>query len=190
MILPFGEVTIFNEDINRPLKEEFVILILGPLFQVVFVFLFLKINYIEDVAKINNFLLIFNLLPIIPLDGSKLLNIIFNKIFSFRTSYLLTVFVSFFFIIFICFWKFNFFVTLVLFFTICKTVKDYLNRKNIFNLFLLERYLNKYSFSKEKIIKNISSMKKDFRHIFKTRNGFITEKRKLSLLFDFDKKVC
>ena len=44
IILPFGGITIFNELINKSLKEEFVILILGPIFQILFYFILYILN--------------------------------------------------------------------------------------------------------------------------------------------------
>ena len=103
IILPFGGITIFNEYINKSLKEEFVILVLGPLFQILFYFILCFFN-IES-TLITNYhysLLLFNLLPIIPLDGSKLLNIILNKITNFKLSHMLTIYVSILTVIFCC----------------------------------------------------------------------------------------
>ena len=39
IILPFGALTIFHENLNRKIKEEFWIVVMGPLFQIVFTFL-------------------------------------------------------------------------------------------------------------------------------------------------------
>ena len=75
---PYGGVTKFNEDINRPLKEELLILLMGPLTQIIYYLII--INFIS-LRNINIFryyhysILIFNLLPIYPLDGGKILNI-------------------------------------------------------------------------------------------------------------------
>jgi len=35
MILPFGGITIFNEKINKPLKEELLIALSGPIIQLI-----------------------------------------------------------------------------------------------------------------------------------------------------------
>ena len=37
VLLPFGGITIFNEHLNRKITEEFLILLAGPIFQIVFV---------------------------------------------------------------------------------------------------------------------------------------------------------
>ena len=43
----------------------------------------------------NTTILLFNLLPIIPLDGSKVLNILLNTIIPFKKSHILTIYISF-----------------------------------------------------------------------------------------------
>ena len=92
ILLPFGALTVFSEKINRPLKEEFIILIFGPLFQIVFTIFFINDR---NIVNYSNLILMFNLLPIYPLDGSKLLNIILNKLISFKKSHLITIYISF-----------------------------------------------------------------------------------------------
>ena len=95
IILPFGGLTKYNEMINRPLIEEFLVSISGILLQLIF-YKFIH-NYIDYkyFKFINCFIIIFNLIPIYPLDGSKILNVFFNKITSFKNSILLTVMVSY-----------------------------------------------------------------------------------------------
>ena len=61
IMLPFGAITIFDELINIPIKEEFLIALMGPLFQC---FLFVIDNNLF--RTYNIYLLLFNLLPIIP----------------------------------------------------------------------------------------------------------------------------
>lgn len=186
LLLPFGGLTIFKEDINRPLKEEFVILILGPIFQIVFVNLYLHFFYSANVEMINNALLFFNLLPIFPLDGSKLLNIVMNKITSFKKSHLISIYISFLFIIFIIIkTNFNLVLMIALLFTLIKVIDELKRKHEIFNRFLLERYMKKYNFKKQIVVKDLNEMKRDYRHIFKEENIYITEKEKLKKRFDF-----
>ena len=75
ILLPFGGLTIFNEKINRPLKEEFMVLIMGPVFQMLGTIIFCGFSKDFLVADYSKMILAFNLLPIYPLDGAKLLNI-------------------------------------------------------------------------------------------------------------------
>src|SRR5690554_6158762 len=95
IVLPFGGLTVFKEHLNKPLFEEFMILIMGPLLQCFFYFLanFLSPNYI--LTNYHYALLIFNLFPIIPLDGSKLINIIISKVLPFKPSHLIGIYISF-----------------------------------------------------------------------------------------------
>ena len=70
VICPFGGMTYFDELQNRSMKEEFIIIILGPIYQILF---YLLLNYLNLktplLTNINTFLLIFNLLPIFPLES-------------------------------------------------------------------------------------------------------------------------
>ena len=190
ILLPFGALTIFNEKINRPLKEEFIILISGPLLQLIFVFIFFNNN--DFVINYSNLILMFNLLPIYPLDGSKLINIILNIFTSFKKSHLLTIYVSALFIIcLIIKTKFSLIFLLIFIFIINKILEEYKNHNNIFNKFLLERYTNNFGFKKEKLIKsnNLSEMKRDYRHLFYGNNKYQTEREILKKRFDFKGKV-
>ena len=185
IILPFGGITIFNEYINKSLKEEFVILVLGPLFQILFYFILCFFN-IES-TLITNYhysLLLFNLLPIIPLDGSKLLNIILNKITNFKLSHLFTIYISILTIIFLLIKNKNMVLYIIIFFILLKVIKEYKEHKYIFNKFLFERYNYDLVFKKKKIIKGIklNKMKKEYKHIFYD-NKYYTEKEVLKRYF-------
>ena len=85
VIMPFGGITIFNEKLNRPIKEEFIILIFGPIFQIIYYKIFSTFYNSYTFMNYHYSLLFFNLLPIYPLDGAKLLNLLFNKILPFTS---------------------------------------------------------------------------------------------------------
>ena len=65
---------------------------------------------------------------------------------------------------------------------------DYFAKDLIFNKFLLERYLNKFNFKKEKTINNMNNMKKDYRHIFFIDGKYLTESTFLTKYFDISRK--
>lgn len=184
LLLPFGGVTIFNEDLNRPMIEEFLILICGPLFQLIFVYFFKD----DTLNNYSTILLIFNLLPIYPLDGSKLLNLFFNLFLSFKKSHLFTIYFSFL-SLFLILIKYDFSLMLVLIFLFIffKVFDELKNHKNIFNRFLLERYTKDFNFKKCKVIKsdNLKKMKRDYKHVFLDEGVYITEKKMLKKRFDF-----
>lgn len=179
IILPFGCLTKFNVIINKPIIEEFIISIMGILFQILFTY---KINELYNII-----IIVFNLLPIYPLDGSKIFNLFLNKISNFRLSYLITLYISymvlFFLIIFILLER-DIISLIVLFPLIIGINKEYSNRYNIINKFYLERYLYKLKFKKLKIISSINKMKRDYLHIIKINNNYIKENSFLKKRFD------
>ena len=109
-------------------------------------------NFIEYkyFSFINYFIIVFNLIPIYPLDGAKILNVIFNKLTSFKNSILLTVIISYIFIIImsVIFIRINKLVIIILSFLFFEVNKLYKERKEIFNKFLLERYIRDFNMRK------------------------------------------
>ena len=176
IILPFGLLIKYNELINRPIKEEFIIAISGILFQL----LVFKINIYYSIL-----IIIFNLLPIYPLDGSKILNLILNKITNFKLSYILTIYISyinlFIILIFIIINKDLIFLIIII--PLFIGLKKY-KIKYIINKFYLERYLYKLKFKRIKIIKNINYMKRDYSHLIKNNNKYLKEEEILKNMFD------
>lgn len=184
LLLPFGALTVFNEDINRPLKEEFLILIMGPIFQIIF--------NVFHYNSYSNLILLFNLLPIYPLDGSKLLNVILNKFISFKKSHLITVYISFLCILcLIVKWQFNLVFLLIIGFILKKAIYEYQNHENIFNRFLLERYMKDFKFRKIKKIHSldVQKMHRDYRHLFYDGKKYVTERDRLRKRFDLTSKM-
>lgn len=179
VVLPMGAITIFEVFINTKLKEEFIVTIMGPLFQML---LFFIGNY--KFTHYNILLLLFNLIPIIPLDGSKLLNIIFNKIFPFKMGLLLSDIISIILITVLLILKNSLIELLIVFFLILKVIDSVKKRKLIFNKFLFERYLYKFKFNKQKIVNGVYDMKKDYKHLFYIDKTYITEKNYLVKKFD------
>lgn len=186
IILPFGGLTKFNVVINKPLIQEFLISIAGICVQMIFYMIIKSYVDYKYFTIINYFIIIFNLLPIYPLDGSKILNVILNKITNYKNSLLLTVIISYIFIIVLSlmFFKLNKIIALVLIFLMLEVNKLYKERKQLFNKFLLERHLNELKFNKEKIIHNVNQMKKDYRHLFYIDNKYLTEKYYLNKYYD------
>lgn len=180
VILPFGGITIFNEKINKPLKEQFIITILGPIFQIILSFFITN----QNIYNYHLILLIFNLLPIIPLDGSKLLNIILNKIFPFRISKIISIVISFVAIILILTIKLSLINILILLFLIIKNIKEIIDYKYLINKFILERYTYNFNFNKRKIINNYKNMYMEHYHIIFINNHYYTEKEVLKNIYN------
>lgn len=189
ILLPFGGLTVFEEDINRPLKEEALILLFGPLFQIILTYFF---RYDEVFVNYSKILLIFNLLPIYPLDGSKILNIILNMFLSFKKSHLITMYISFLFIVIVFVkYDFNLFLLLILSFIFIRVILEIKRHNNIFNRFLLERYMKDFHFKKYKVIKgvDVNKMKRDYNHVFYNGKRYVTEREILQKRFDFHRKT-
>ncbi|MFV0275065.1 MAG: site-2 protease family protein [Bacilli bacterium] len=187
-VYPFGGFTNLSHPINIPIKNEFILIIFGFIFQLLFfiiiIFLF-NINLIREstfnlhkIYNINIFL--FNILPILPLDGGKLLNLLLNKFLSFKTSHFLSIILSIIIILLIFFNSFNNLNILILMLVLGqKVLEEYKNRKFIFSTLLLERYLNKYKFTKVKVINNPNKIMRDKKHVIKYKGKFLTEKQYL-----------
>lgn len=187
ILLPFGGLTIFNEHLNKPLKEEFIILICGPLLQIAF---YIIANFTNPSTILTNYhwaILLFNLIPIVPLDGSKLLNILFNLLLPFKISHKLTSIFSIVVIgaIMVCI-KIDLLMFLILIFICIKVINDLRSHNYIFNKFLLERHLYGIKFSKIKHLKrlNFKLFFKDFTHVFSLNGKQYNEHDKLCEIFD------
>ena len=173
IIYPFGGITIYNEDLNISSNKELFVLIGGISFQILFYLLiyYLYINgYVTEhvfliIKRINYLLISFNFLPILPLDGGKLMNILFDKIFSYKLSNIISIIISSITVIFLIFFKRTFFACILSMFLIKCLVIETNNIKYKYNKFILERYLNEYNFKHIKIIKNINKLKRDNYHI-------------------------
>ena len=86
IILPFGALTVFQEDLNRRIFEEFLIVIMGPIFQIVFTWILCEFGDFNRVFDYSMAILCFNLLPIYPLDGGRILKGILHIIFGKRKA--------------------------------------------------------------------------------------------------------
>lgn len=190
-IYPFGGITKINKDLNTPIYKELLIASGGVIFQLI---LFLIINYLplsiyfkSNFIKYNFSILFFNLLPIIPLDGSVILNSFLNMIFSYKKSYYIYFFISvigIFLYLFTNIWfSLNNYLIISLF--IIKTIYAWKNYKFLLNRFLLERYINKYEYkfinTKEG---NLDILKIDTYQYFKENGKIVSEMTKLKERFD------
>lgn len=182
-ILPFGALIKFENSLNKPLFEEFIIAIMGIVFQTIFI-IFFNDKIFWNCYRI---ILIFNIIPIYPLDGAKIINILFNKIVSFRLSYIISLIISYVILLVMLIYSIlNKFLVLIIAFIplLIKVIDLIVNRNKVFTKFLLERYLYRFNFKKIKIIKNIKSMKRDYKHIIKDDKFLINEEKYLQKMFE------
>ena len=190
-IYPFGGCTKFDEKINRPMKEELLILLNGPFFQILlFIIIFLLQK--EGLITFRNYtifkhyhytLLFFNLLPIYPLDGGRILNIMINYILPYKKGNKLVIIISTFIILLMLFLYKNLNFTLMGILLLFELIIYFKRQNFLYNRMLLEIYMFPFKFNKLKIIKNKNSMYKDKRHIILYKDKYITEKDYLNQRF-------
>lgn len=190
-LFPFGGFTTTNKKINSSINKDLIINIGGILFQLIFIITLIifknRFNIITYNLYINyNFMLIiFNLLPIIPLDGNNILHLLLEKFFSYKLSYeinfiLSTIMLIIFLIINYVYNIDNYFI---ISFLIYKGIIYLKNYKHLKNRFLLERYLYDFHYKKiDNTTKNINGLRKEVLHFFKEDNKYIKENRKIEKL--------
>ena len=195
VIYPFGGITKLNIPINTKITKELKVAISGVLFQSIYylVILFLYKNnlirtYIFDIFKTYHYsILFFNLLPIHPLDGSKIINLIISKYLPYKLTLKLTIIISIItaiIVIKINYYKLNYTTILIVTIIVDNIINYFKNINYYFNKFLLERYLYKYRFSKNKNINKIDNMYKEKYHVIKENNHYLTEKEYLKRRFN------
>lgn len=181
IIMPFGGLTMFHEFINKPMKEEAVILIMGPLFQ------FINFLIFKNITPYFNYynygLFIFNMLPIYPLDGYKLFSIFLNKVIPFKHTMRVMLTISL--LTLTVFIKKDVIYLVILLLLLKGIIKEFKELDYIYNKFLLERWSHDFHFKKRKIIKNINNMYKDCMHLF-LEEDLVTEKEMLNRRFKND----
>ena len=195
-LYPFGGITKIEKNINTPINEEILISVGGILFQLCLAFLFLILfdaglvgfTTYQTFKKYNLTIMIFNALPIHPLDGSILLKCLFEKFFSYKKSFYLSAVVSILFLGLFATYNYifsinNYVIIAFLLFKILTSVKDF---KYLRTKFLLERYMYELpykSVANEKT-SNIDVLKKETLHFFQKNNRYVHERDILSKLFD------
>ena len=186
IIYPYGGMTKFNTIINTNINKDILVAISGVIVQSIY-FILITILYTKGYIReyiynlftiYNKSILLFNILPIIPLDGSKIINLILSKYLYYNLSNKLTIIISFITIIIILItriyeYNYSFIIILGL---LMKNIYDfYKNLEYIYNKFHLERYLYKITYPKKKIIKSKKKMYKNKSHYFYINNQLLKE---------------
>lgn len=191
IIYPFGGVTKYKTFLNSSIKEEFLILIFGPLIQILFL-LMITMLYNNNLVlestynlfyKINIILLIFNLLPILPLDGGKIINLFFNLFLPYKISHKISMYISLFCILIIScivyLYNLKIFYIIILLLISKDLIFEFKNHKILFNNFLLERVNNNFKYNKETVINDINKIKRGKKHKIIQDNKIYNEKEYL-----------
>ena len=164
----YGGVTKFNIPLNIPLKKELLILLMGPIFQLFAYFILKGIVDNSNLPLYHYTLLLFNLLPIYPLDGGKIMNIVCNYFCNYLKSFYLSFTVSLTILIGLFVYNivhFNFNLLVVLIVLLKKLIESYKVLRYSYNRFLLERHLHNFEFKKSEYINSINKFYRDRTHI-------------------------
>lgn len=168
-IYPLGGISRINMPLNISIYKELLVLIMGPLFQFLsyYLLLFIFDDY-ELITRYHIGILLFNMLPIYPLDGGKFLNIIFTCFLKYKFSYKLVIYISYSVNIVLLFLNNRLSINMILIYIILLIIirKEQLKERTVYNKFLLERYLNEYRYKKNKIVKNVYSF-------YRTKNNIV-----------------
>ena len=103
IVYPYGGRCVLEDFINRDLYIELLVAMAGVIFQFLFysiIFLFFKIGYIRGYVMnlftlYNNQMIFFNLLPIYPLDGGRIVQLFLCFCFPYYFANLICVVFSF-----------------------------------------------------------------------------------------------
>lgn len=189
-IYPFGGMTILEEKLNRSMKEELLILLSGPIFQMLY-FSFLNTLFLlpRSVLFSHYALLFFNLLPIYPLDGGRIFFLFYQTIFPYLLSHKILIFTSYttIFLFFLFFFhKISIFLFLFFFLLLLRLQEEKRKEKILYYRFLFERILYSFSFPYQKIILGPfpTLMKRDTYHFFQWKDKLIKEEDFLRKMFD------
>lgn len=158
VLLPFGGVAEMDEHGNRPLKEELMVILAGPIQHVwmiavaflCFEWQLVTPEFFSLFVQYNLMILLFNLLPIWPLDGGKLVFLYLSYFYAFgdahRKALQLSIFMLILFLI-ASLWilPFNINICIILAFLLFSLYYEWKQRRYIFMRFLLERYYGKHS---------------------------------------------
>ncbi len=183
-IYPFGGYIKIDKMINTSINKDILITLGGIILQLV---LYINTCKYYLFSYYNLIIIIFNLLPIIPLDGSKLLNLLLEKKYSYYLSYKLNIIISSIFLIIFIIYNYlynldNYIIILFLIFKLLESLKYY---KYLYNRFLLERYLYNIEYKYIKYNSNsLKDLKKETKHYFKYKDSYLNERVFLKDKFD------
>ena len=191
-IYPLGGISKFHMMINCNPIKEFMILIMGPIFQNI-AFLILSFFFSKEIVSPYHIgILVFNLLPIYPLDGGKLFNLGINVFIPFRKSFQISIVISYVIAVVILFMNHHLSINMILtyVFLLFLIRKEELRIPLYYHKFLLERFLYSISFSKKKLIFHSNSFYRYYYNILKDGEKQIGEKEFLYKKYGNFGKKC
>ena len=197
-LYPFGGITKYNTLVNHKIYEELLISFGGILFQLllfsIFYILF-KFNLINNYTytlfiKNNISLIIFNILPIIGLDGEKIIHLILELFIPYKRVNNIVIIISIITFIILIIISFNYKINSI--FVSCflgyKIYYFIINKKYLENKFCLERYIYDIPYTKIKYINgNLGGMYQEAYHFINHKKEYVYLKEKY---IDNNTKLC
>lgn len=177
----FGGVTIFDEDLNLNIFKELLVVVMGPVVQMLFYMIvyylytkgFVNVNTMKKVSTINLILLEFNLLPILPLDGGKILNNILDLILSYDLAHKVSLAVSFLALPLVFLFDNKLIIILVVISLLVRLFEEINWHKFRINKLLLERKLKGIKFKKIREFESLTKVKRNVTY-YRFINGIKT----------------
>lgn len=194
IIFPFGGIVKLDTIVNTDIYKDLLISISGIIMQIIYFFIIYILydkgiirEYIYNLFVLyNSSMLIFNLLPIIPLDGFKIINLLLSKIVNFNLANKLSVVISLISIVFFLssgIFERNYSIVLMLGVLMQNIYKFYNDISFLYSKFLIERYLYNIKYRGTKIIFDVDKMYKNKSHFFILDGNLIGEKSYLCKFF-------
>lgn len=177
----FGGVTIFDEDLNLNIFKELLVVVMGPVVQMLFYMIvyylytkgFVSVNTMKKVSTINLILLEFNLLPILPLDGAKILNNILDLMLSYDLAHKVSLAVSFLALPLVFLFDNKLIIILVVISLLLRLFEEINWHKFRINKLLLERKLKGIKFKKVREFESLTKVKRNVTY-YRFINGIKT----------------
>lgn len=173
-IYPFGSIIDTNIDLNIKSNKLLLISLGGIIFQFIFN-MFLMNN---QIIYMNISIILFNLIPIYPLDGYKILLSILERMNSYFKITIITYIISIITLVFFFIVTNNLYMFIFLYIMNINYICDYAHLKN---KFLLERYLYKPKYKKNINISNIKKIRKNRYNYINLESEYSYLRRKYEL---------
>jgi len=207
MLWVFGGVMETEEHGTRPIAEEALVVAAGP-FQHVLIFIFLNTlgasilpSSVLDLAHTYNAaILLFNLLPICPLDGGKLMSLVFSSLLPYRKAHAISIVLSALIALVVLavqllLYPFVLTACCLILFLLLENQREWKQRYYVFVRFLLKRSEAQGQFKKalisahsgQPLIQVLSQFRRNRRHVIYVKDaspaGYLSEPDCLNLYF-------
>ncbi|MGM9971686.1 MAG: site-2 protease family protein [Anaeroplasmataceae bacterium] len=143
-ILPFGLMIECNMNKNRRLLDDILVYISGIAVNIILIIIFILFKANKYYIYLNLGIVLFNIIPIIPLDGGRILLSLLSIKIRYKKVLLISSYISFICIIIlivlgVIYKELN--IILISVYLLIYNVKNYSHMKSLFNDFLLGKYL-------------------------------------------------